>query len=148
LTPRDSQAALQAALIVHPQLLRRRALMHLLRQRGFTRVHEAEDGQDAATLIKHERVDVVFTPWSAGQLTGQALFAALKARGRKAAPAIVVLDEGLPQATVVAAVKAGAAGRLVLPADETSLGRVLAALDEAGDAPIAATALRQAGPSD
>lgn len=139
--------ALDAALIVHPALLRRKALAHLLRRRGFTQVHEAEDAVDAATLARQERVDVIFTPWNAGRLAGPALFAALRARGRKAAPAIVVLDEGLPQATVVSAVKAGAAGRLALPATEESVAQVLAALGDA--APAAAPAgARGAGPRD
>jgi ActR/RegA family two-component response regulator len=49
----------------------------------------------------------------------------------------VVLDEDLPQASAVAAVKAGAAGRLALPATEAELARLLANLAEdagAGDA--------------
>src|SRR5689334_17825936 len=89
----------QAALIVHPALLRRKALAHLLRRQGFTQVHEAEDAVEAVTVAKEELVDVIFTPWSAGRLAGADLFRALKARGRKAVPPIVVLDEGLPQAT-------------------------------------------------
>jgi DNA-binding NarL/FixJ family response regulator len=127
--------ALEAALIVHPALLRRKALAHLLRRRGFARVHEAEDAVEAATVASQERVDVIFTLWSAGRLSGAELFRALRARGRKAAPDIVLLDEGLAQATVVAAVKAGAAGRLTLPATEEALARVLASLAAAGAAP-------------
>jgi len=88
-------------------------------------VHEAEDAVSAATVASQERVDVIFTLWSAGRLSGAELFHALRARGRKAAPALVVLDEGLPQATVVAAVKAGAAGRLTLPATGEALARAL-----------------------
>jgi DNA-binding NarL/FixJ family response regulator len=114
-------------LVVHPHLLRRRALARLLRCLGCAPIHEAEDAAEAAALASQERLDVVFTPWNAGGLAGPALFAALRARGRRRAPAIVVLDEGLPQATIVAAVKAGAAGRLTLPATAHSLAQALVA---------------------
>ncbi len=126
---------LRTALIVHPNLLTRRGLRHQLLRHGFTRAHEAEDGVDAATLVRQERLDGVFTPWSAGRLAGPRLFAALRPRGGKAAPAIVVLDEGLPQATVVAAVKAGTQGRLVLPATSEAVERVLAELSRAAEPP-------------
>ena len=39
-----------AALILHPHLLRRKALRHLLLRLGFARVHEAEDAVSAAAL--------------------------------------------------------------------------------------------------
>jgi DNA-binding NarL/FixJ family response regulator len=104
---------------------------------GFARVHEAEDAVSAAALASQELVDVAFVPWSVGGRAGADLFALLRPRGHKAAPAIVVLDEDLPQASAVAAVKAGAAGRLALPATEAELARLLANLAEdagAGDA--------------
>lgn len=134
----------RAALVVHPHLLQRRALARLLRRLGCAPVHEAEDAVAAVALARQERLDVVFTPWSAGGLAGPALFAALRARGRKRLPAIVVLDEGLPQATIVAAVKAGAAGRLTLPATVESLAPVLAAgLEDAHPAAVPRRARRR-----
>lgn len=139
---------LQAALIVHPNLLKRRGLRQQLLRHGFARVYEAQDAVDAAALASQERVDVVFTPWSAGRLAGPALFAALRARGRKAPPAIVVLDEGLPQATVVAAVKAGTQGRLPLPATAQGVERLLAALSAAREGGAPAQPARPAPPGD
>jgi len=134
--PAPPPARIDSALILHPDLLRRQALRNQLRRHGLTRIHEAEDAAAAAAVARQERLDVVFTPWRADGLEGPALFAALRARHPGAPPALVVLDEGLPQATVVAAVKAGARGRLPLPASADSVARVLeavAAADPSGN---------------
>ena len=105
--------------------MRRKALRHLLLRLGFARVHEAEDAVSAAALASQELVDVAFVPWSMDGLTGPELFAALRPRGHKAAPAFVVLDEGMSRPAAVAAVKAGASGRLALPPNEAALARLI-----------------------
>jgi len=110
--------------------MKRQALKRLLRRHGFDRVLEAESAQEALVLIRGEPVQLVLTAWSPPGMAGVPLLHALKRRphdrpGRGSVPAIVLLDEGLPQQQVVAAVKAGVAGRLPLPAQADRFARIL-----------------------
>ena len=112
-------------------MLRRAGLRHLLARLGFARVHEAEDITTAAALASQELLDIAFIPWSLEGRMGAELFSALDTRGRKPSPAIVVLDEGLSPSSVVATVKAGAVGRLQLPANQSALEHLLQDWEEA-----------------
>jgi CheY-like chemotaxis protein len=118
----------RSALILHPNLLTRKAVRRQLMLAGFERVLEAEDDASAIALASQERLDVVFTPFAAGELKGAALFRALRARDRKAAPVLVLLDDGVPPPARVAAVKAGLSGRLTLPVQPEQVQRLLAEL--------------------
>jgi CheY-like chemotaxis protein len=123
-----------SALILEPSLLKRQALKRLLRGQGVARVLEAESATEAFVLLRGEPVRLVLTPWAPPGMAGVRLLRELKRRptdrpGAGAAPAIVLLDEGLPPQQVVAAVKAGISGRLPVPAQAAALSRILGALD-------------------
>lgn len=140
--------SLHSALILEPALMKRQALKRLLRRHGFDRVLEAETVNDALVLMRGEPVQLVLTAWSPPGMAGVPLLHALKRRpqdrpGRGNAPAIVLLDEGLPQQQVVAAVKAGVAGRLTLPAQAAQLARILGEIAE--PAPRAGRSTQPAG---
>ena len=129
--------ARRCALILEPSLMRRQALKRLLRRHGFDTILEADSAHDALVLMRGQPVHLVLTPWAPPGLTGVPLLQALRQRPRDrpgpgGAPAIVLLDDGLAQPHVVAAVKAGIAGRLSLPAREAEFERILAALAEPG----------------
>jgi CheY-like chemotaxis protein len=126
-------AAQRCALVLEPAGLQRQLLKRLLRRNGFERVLEAETVTEALALIRGEPVTLVLTPWAAPGMTGVPLLRALQRPpqdrpGAGAVPAVVLLDEGLPQPHVVSAVKAGILGRLPLPADAEGLRRVLGRL--------------------
>jgi CheY-like chemotaxis protein len=121
-------------LILEPVLMTRQSLKRLLRGQGFDRILEAENTTEALALIRGEPVRLVLTPWSPPGLSGIPLLRALRKPpqdrpGAGAVPAIVLLDEGLPPQHVVAAVKAGIAGRLPLPAQAAELSRILSSLE-------------------
>jgi CheY-like chemotaxis protein len=123
-----------SALILEPSLLKRQALKRLLRGHGVERVLEAESATEAFVLLRGEPVGLVLTPWAPPGMAGVPLLRALKRRpadrpGAGAPPAIVLLDEGLPPQHVVAAVKAGIAARLPVPAQAAALERILGELE-------------------
>lgn len=122
------------ALIVEPSLLKRQALRRLLRGQGIERVLEAESATEALSIMRGEPVRLVLTPWEPPGMAGVPLLRELKRRptdrpGAGAVPAIVLLDDGLHRQQVVAAVKAGIAGRLPMPAQAAELMRILSALE-------------------
>ncbi len=119
---------MRTALIVDPALVNRMALRRLLRGAGFQRVLECADGVEAVALLSAELVDLVLMAWEIEGLSGMELLNALRARRRRRPPAVVLIDEGLQQPTVVAAIKAGASGRLRRPWEPARLLRMLSDL--------------------
>ncbi len=117
--------ASRTALILEPNLLVRQALRGLLMRQGFARVLQAEHVTEALTLMREQPVHVVLTPWQAPGMDGVPLLDALRTGNRGPAPALILLDAGLPQQAVVAAVKAGIAGRLPLPPEPSRLAGIL-----------------------
>jgi len=133
LAPAPASLTQPRALILEPSLMKRQALKMLLRRCGFERVLEAETADDALVLIRGQPVQLVLTAWAPPGMTGVPLLRALKHSpedrpSRGGAPAIVVLDDGLPPQHVVSAIKAGAAGRLPLPARADQLEHILHAV--------------------
>jgi CheY-like chemotaxis protein len=125
----------RSALILEPSLITRQTLKRLLRRCGFERVLEADSAADAIMLLREQPVDLVLTPWAAPGMAGIPLLRTLRDRqpnrpGRGSPPAIILLDEGLPQQHVVAAVKAGVAGRLPVPAQAGPLSHILRTIAE------------------
>jgi CheY-like chemotaxis protein len=122
------------ALILEPALMKRQALKRLLRRFGFERVLEAEAADEALVAIRAEPVDLVLTAWAAPPgISGVPLLRALRRRPADRpsggdAPALVLLDDGLPRQHVVAAIKAGAAGRLPFPLQAEQFERILSTL--------------------
>ena len=121
------------ALILEPALMKRQALKRLMRGQGYGTILEAESATEALALIKAHPVEIVLTPWAPPGKAGVPLLQALQRRpgdrpGAGKVPAIVLLDEGLPQQQVIAAVKAGIAGRLPIPARAEQLSLILSGL--------------------
>jgi len=127
----------------------RRTIRQALRAAGVERVLEAETAAEALQLLSAELVELVLTPWEVPDLAGRPLVQALRNRGRNRNLPVVLLDAGLAQPQVVAAVKAGVAGRLPLPADVGAVRALLARLAAEGllvAPPLPAHASRPAAP--
>ncbi|MDH4247039.1 MAG: response regulator [Deltaproteobacteria bacterium] len=116
---------LKTALVLLPDPVRRIALCAVLRKSGYARVLEADTATEAITTLGAERVNLVLTVWEVADAEGPALLAALRDRGVNRNLPVVVLDTGLPQRSVVMAIKAGAAGKLALPTNPKALEEVL-----------------------
>jgi CheY-like chemotaxis protein len=127
---------LHTVLLLEPQPLQRRALRQALLGAGVARVLEADTAAEALRLMSAHLVALVLAPWQAPDMGGRPLLAALRNRGRNHDVPVVLLDRGLPRNQVVAAVKAGVAARLSLPADAAAVRALLEGL--AADPPPAA----------
>ena len=127
-----SRRAFHTVLIVEPSLVEQKRLRQVALRAGFERVLLAADGLQAAKTMGGELVDLVLTPWDAAELAGPELLRALRRRSRNRNVPVVLLDAGLRQDTVVSAVKAGVAGRLVLPAAPAQLKEILATIAAGG----------------
>ena len=136
----------RTALVVESELLELRRYRQLLLGAGFEQVLAAGSGAEALTMMATELVHLVLTPWETRELSGLELLRALRRRGRNRNVPVVILDHGLPQQTIVAAVKAGVAGRLRLPADAAKLKKVLTAI-AAGAQPTAGESKHSGAPA-
>ncbi len=101
---------------------------------GYGRVIEAETAPEAVAMMRAEPVDLVFAPWESPGLSGAALMKALRNPGGNRAVPVVLLDDGLTPASVVAAVKAGIAGKVSLPGKIHEVRQVLKELETGGPA--------------
>ena len=131
----------QTALVLFPDVVGRMALRVVLRQAGFPRVLEAESATEALTTLAAERVDLVLTAWEVEDGHGPALIRSLRDRGLNRNLPVVLLNNGLSQRNVVLAVKAGAAGKLTLPASARALSEVLLRHQEGRRRPVDPQAL-------
>ncbi len=122
----------RTVLIVSPSLIDQRRLGGAMRRLGFQRVLEASGGRQAVTVLAEELVDLVLTPWDTADLSGVELLRALRRRGQNRNVPVVILDDGLSQQTIVSTVKAGAAGRVKVPADPAKIADVLKTIAEVG----------------
>ena len=123
----------QTALVIEARPLVRRALQQALLRAGVQRVLEADGAQDALQLLSAELVQLVLTPWAVPGLEGRALIQALRRRGRNQNVAVVLLDDGLSQAQIIVAVKAGMAGRLAPAGNAETVAQLLRRIaEEAG----------------
>ena len=125
-----NEADFQTALIIEPSLAKRLPLRLLLLESGVKSVLEAEAASEAITLMRQELVNVVLTPWQTPELSGTPLLRAFRNCGRNRNVPVVLLDEGLAQTTIVAAVKAGIAARLSLPGSVARMRAIFRSISE------------------
>ena len=115
----------RTAVMLEPELLERERLRGMLRRTGFARVLAAADGAELLQLLAGELVHLVLIPWEAPDFSGLEMLRTLRKRGKTRNVPVVILDHGLPQQSVVAAIKAGAAGRLKKPGRAEQLKKIL-----------------------
>lgn len=113
------------ALLVTSSLPERLALPPMLRRAGVGRVLLAGQGTEALTIMSRELVELALIPWDGPEPAGAELLPLLLKRGQNRRVAVVILDKGLPAQAMVSAIKAGAAGRIPLPAQPEPLAKLL-----------------------
>lgn len=118
-------APLKTALVVGISYFHQRAMKQTLMKAGLERVIFAEDGRGAVLVLGEELISVVLTPWELPDFSGKKLLASLANRGRNGKVPVILLDDGLPSETLVAAVKAGISGRVKGTPDTEELREVL-----------------------
>ena len=93
----------------------RRIVKNLLKELGFTNVHEAEDGVDALSKLRGGDFDFVVSDWNMPNMTGIELLRAIRADATlKHLPVLMVTAEAKRE-NIIEAAQAGASGYVVKP---------------------------------
>lgn len=104
-------------LVVDDSAAIRKILQRVLRQTGMAirTIHEAGDGQEALSVLKSQRVDLVLTDINMPKMDGLQLLAAIKAEPEwRGLPVVMITTEG-GEAKVSEAVRLGAVGYVRKP---------------------------------
>jgi two-component system chemotaxis response regulator CheY len=93
----------------------RRIVRNLLKELGFSNVHEAEDGVDALQKLRAETFEFVVSDWNMPNMTGIDLLREIrKDDALKHLPVLMVTAEAKKE-NIIEAAQAGASGYVVKP---------------------------------
>jgi len=102
-------------LIVDDFATMRRILKNMLKQLGFVKIIEADDGTTALEQLKKGHFDLIISDWNMPKMTGLELLEAVrKMEETKDIPFLMVTAEAQKQ-NVINAVKAGVSNYVVKP---------------------------------
>jgi two-component system, chemotaxis family, chemotaxis protein CheY len=102
-------------LVVDDFATMRRIVKGVLKQLGFTKIIEAEDGSAALGELKKDSIGLIVSDWNMPKMTGLDLLKAVKKDDSlKKIPFIMVTAEGQKE-NVIEAVKAGVSNYVVKP---------------------------------
>jgi len=102
-------------LVVDDFATMRRILKNVLRQIGFTKIIEADDGSTALAVLKNDNVDLILSDWNMPKLSGLELLKAIRSdESMKDLPFLMVTAEGQKD-SVIRAVQAGVSNYIVKP---------------------------------
>jgi len=102
-------------LVVDDFATMRRIIKNVLKQIGFTKILEADDGTTALAVLKKNKVDLIISDWNMPKMTGLDLLK--KVRGEestKSIPFVMVTAEAQKD-NVLQAVQAGVSNYVVKP---------------------------------
>ncbi|MCG5379237.1 chemotaxis response regulator CheY [Providencia rettgeri] len=93
----------------------RRIVRNLLKELGFNRIEEAEDGVDALEKIRAGSIDFVVADWNMPNMDGLELLKTIRGDDAlKHIPVLMVTAEAKKE-NIIAAAQAGASGYVVKP---------------------------------
>ncbi|WP_444547929.1 chemotaxis response regulator CheY [Candidatus Magnetomonas plexicatena] len=93
----------------------RRIIKNILKQLGYEKIEEAEDGEQAFTKLKNGEFDFLITDWNMPNVTGLELLKRVRADAKlKALPVLLVTAEAEKE-QVIEAVKAGVNNYVIKP---------------------------------
>jgi two-component system chemotaxis response regulator CheY len=102
-------------LVVDDFATMRRILRGVLKEIGFTKIVEADDGSTALAVLKKDKVDLIVSDWNMPEVTGLELLKAVRGdESMKNVPFLMVTAEGQKD-SVVQAVQAGVDNYVVKP---------------------------------
>jgi two-component system chemotaxis response regulator CheY len=104
----------------------RRIVRNLLKELGFTNVHEAEDGVDALSKLRGEKdFEFIVSDWNMPNMTGIELLRTVRADAAlKHLPVLMVTAEAKRE-NIIEAAQAGASGYVVKPFTAATLDEKL-----------------------
>jgi len=93
----------------------RKIIMNLLKQLGFKKIKEAENGEHALSVIKQGTIDFVITDWNMPKMTGIDLLKTIRAdTDLKSMPVLMVTAEA-DKSSIIQAIQAGVNNYIVKP---------------------------------
>lgn len=93
----------------------RRIVRNLLKELGFNKIEEAEDGVDALEKIRTGHIDFVVADWNMPNMDGLELLKTIRGdEALKHIPVLMVTAEAKKE-NIIAAAQAGASGYVVKP---------------------------------
>ena len=102
-------------LVVDDFATMRRIIRNLLRQLGYSKIEEAEDGAVALRKLKSQPFDMVICDWNMPNMTGIELLREVRADDAiKDIPFLMVTAEAIKE-NIIEAVKAGVSDYIVKP---------------------------------
>jgi len=110
----------------------RRIVRNLLVELGFTNtlIQEADDGENAMTMLRSQPFDLVVTDWNMPNMTGIDLLRAIRAEAAlKGLPVLMVTAEN-NRDQIIAAAQAGVNGYIVKPFTAVTLKEKLTKIFE------------------
>ena len=103
----------------------RRIVRNLLKELGFSNVHEAEDGIAALALLRSSNFDFVVSDWSMPHMSGLDLLREIRTDANlKHLPVLMVTAEAKKE-NIISAAEAGASGYVVKPFTAVTLEQKL-----------------------
>ena len=103
----------------------RRIVRNLLKELGFTKVDEAEDGAIALTKLRGGGFDFVVSDWNMPNMDGLQLLQAVRAdQNLKSLPVLMITAEAKKE-NIIAAAQSGAHGYIVKPFTAATLSEKL-----------------------
>jgi two-component system chemotaxis response regulator CheY len=93
----------------------RRIVKNILRQIGFTRIEEADDGTTAWTTINRGGIDFVVSDWNMPQMTGIELLRKVRASEEFAKLPFLMVTAEAQQENIIEAAQAGVSNYIVKP---------------------------------
>lgn len=117
-------------LVVDDFATMRRIVRNLLKDLGFNRVEEAEDGLDALNKLREDAFDFVISDWNMPNMDGLQLLTEIRNDANlKTMPVLMVTAEAKKE-NIIAAAQAGANGYIVKPFTAATLEEKLGKIFE------------------
>jgi two-component system chemotaxis response regulator CheY len=117
-----------SALVVDDFSTMRRIVGNLMRELGFVRVQEAENGADALRRLEAESFDFVVSDWNMPTMTGIELLREVRAREHLAHLPFLLITAEARKENIIEAAQAGADGYIVKPFTGAVLGEKVNAI--------------------
>ncbi|MBW1794727.1 MAG: chemotaxis response regulator CheY [Deltaproteobacteria bacterium] len=102
-------------LVVDDFATMRRIVKNVLKQIGFTKIVEADDGSTALAVLQKDKIDLIVSDWNMPKVTGLELLKTVRSdESMKAIPFLMVTAEAQKD-SVIQAVQAGVSNYVVKP---------------------------------
>ncbi len=103
----------------------RRIVRNLLKELGFAKVDEAEDGAIALQKLKEGGFDFVVSDWNMPNMDGLQLLQAVRADPALSHLPVLMITAEAKKENIIAAAQSGASGYIVKPFTAATLGEKL-----------------------